>query len=356
MKGSKIDKETNGRILTFLNMNWSISMIIKELKINNIYVSKAHVLRLKNGMLNNSNETLNINKKEHKRTRKNNIINEKKIKRLKSMASKPNPISQAQMAKRLDISESSVRYHLKNTIGFSLVSKKKVHHLTVREKDIRMKRSKLLFPFIKDNLDKIISTDEKFYRLDDCNKETKRLYIKKGQNRKVVSTYKKSKSFCKGIMVWAGISLNGKTNIYFAEPGVKISADYYISNILKPFIEKDLKSLYPNNNGILQQDSAPSHTSSKTLNFLEIQNVKFIPPYMWTPNSPDNTPCDYWLWSELDRRISYRKARTIKGLKKVLKDEFEKIPQESIKKAFLAWPTRCKNIYKANGGNIENFI
>lgn len=155
-------------------------------------------------------------------------------------------------------------------------------------------------------------------------------------------------------MVWAGIGLKGRTKLYFVKPGVKINAAYYIENILKPLVYSDLKRLYPNGEGILQQDSAPSHTANLTLKYLKEEKVKFIPPYKWTPNSPDNSPCDYFLWGELSRRVAKRKASTIEGLKKILQDEYDKIPQESINNAMKAWLKRCRLIYKYKGLQIEN--
>lgn len=41
-----------------------------------------------------------------------------------------------------------------------------------------------------------------------------------------------------GFMVWAGISSYGKTSLRFVKPGVKINSDYYINNILKPFLSR----------------------------------------------------------------------------------------------------------------------
>ena len=49
----------------------------------------------------------------------------------------------------------------------------------------------------------------------------------------------------------------------------------------------------------LQQDGAPSHTAKNTINYLERENVLFIEPQMWPPNSPDLNPVDYAVWGAL---------------------------------------------------------
>jgi len=49
----------------------------------------------------------------------------------------------------------------------------------------------------------------------------------------------------------------------------------------------------------LQQDGAPSHTSKNTINYLKRENISFIEPQMWPPNSPDLNPVDYAVWGAL---------------------------------------------------------
>ncbi|CAF1450128.1 unnamed protein product [Rotaria sp. Silwood1] len=49
----------------------------------------------------------------------------------------------------------------------------------------------------------------------------------------------------KGFMVWGGISSRGKTNLRFVEPGTKINSNYYINNILQPFLRQDIPRLFP---------------------------------------------------------------------------------------------------------------
>jgi len=50
-------------------------------------------------------------------------------------------------------------------------------------------------------------------------------------------------------------------------------------------------------------DGAPSHTAKNTINYLKMENVSFIEPQMWPPNSPDLNPVDYAVWGALQQQV-----------------------------------------------------
>lgn len=259
------------------------------------------------------------------------------------------------MANKLNTSHQLVNYHLKKTLKFKKYKKRKVHKLNDKQKEGRFKNSWRMYLFLKDNLEKVISTDEKILTLNECNQKSDIQYLQSHENKFNVEPKPVQKQ-SKSIMVWAGICKNGRANLYFVKPGTKIDAGYYQNYILKQFIDNDYCRLYSNNDGILQQDSAPSHKAKSTIKYLEDNKVKFIHPDLWTANSPDNSPCDYFLWSHMLRQLKFRKATTIEGLKKVLKQVYFEIPQEFINNAIDAWPKRCRLIRSQRGGNIENLL
>lgn len=209
--------------------------------------------------------------------------------------------------------------------------------------------------FLRKNLSKIITTDEKLFHLSQTGVQTPFYYKKRGDRRRCLATHAQ-RSFPKSVMVWAGISMNGKTKLRFVTQGVKINSEHYQKNIMKPFIEEDLIRLYPNGDGILQQDSAPSHTSKSTLQFLRSEGINFIPPELWTPNSPDNAPMDFNIWSWMERELKKRKVNTVLGLKRALIDIWDSLPQDHIDKVLNHWPKRCMSIYQNRGNNIEHLF
>lgn len=192
----------------------------------------------------------------------------------------------------------------------------------------------------------------KLFYLDNTNGQTKIQYVTKGEKFNVVVPLETS-NFQKSVMVWAGICSNGKTKLRFIKPGGKIYASYYIKHVLKPFIRYDVPRLYPNGNYIFYQDSAPSHRSTKTLNYLDEKNIRYVTPEQWLPHSPDCAPCDYFLWGYLKNCLKYKKLETIEQMKKVLKSVYNKVPQEMIERALRSWPKRYGQIYYAKGHQIE---
>lgn len=205
---------------------------------------------------------------------------------------------------------------------------------------------------MRQNLDKIITTDEKLFHLSHGAGKSKFFYKKPGDKSRSFAAYR-DKGKPKSVMVWGGVSKNGKTELIFVQPGVKIGADYYINQVLKP-LKQDMQRLYPDGSGILQQDSAPAHTSKKTIEFLKNEKINYIPPDLWTPNSPDNVPMDYCIWSWMVTQLNRRRISTLVGLKRALKEVWNSIPQELIDRTLDSWPKRSSLIHKNKGDNIEH--
>lgn len=92
------------------------------------------------------------------------------------------------------------------------------------------------------------------------------------------------------VMVWAGISRKGATNICLINSSID-SAGY--QEILRTHLLLFLETVLPN--GQFQQDNAPCHMSLSTRRFLETNNVRLL---RTPPESPDLNPIEY-VWHEL---------------------------------------------------------
>ena len=81
--------------------------------------------------------------------------------------------------------------------------------------------------------------------------------------------YHETSRFTKKVMVSAGVSWNGKTDIHFIDTNkTNVNSESYIK-LLDDGLLPDCRRLYPENDFIFQQDGAPSHTSNATQTHLE---------------------------------------------------------------------------------------
>jgi len=102
----------------------------------------------------------------------------------------------------------------------------------------------------------------------------------------------------------------------------------------------------------LSQDGAPSHTAKNTINYLKRENVSFIKPQMWSPNSPDLNPVDYAVWGALQQHN--RKFTTVDQLKQAIVEEWNKLSQRFIDRSIDEWRRRLTRVVQQQGGHTEH--
>lgn len=344
----KFDKRLIGQVQAFLELRWSHRIIQTHFKKKGIAISLSHISRIKNSKLGSMQ-----NNAKPKRSGRPSKLKKSDLQKLDKMTSKPDPPTQASMAKALNVSQQVVSYQLKQKLKKKCHKKPKCHHLSERSVQIRRQRSWPLYKLLrKDRWRQFITTDEAWIYLSDTNAKSNVQYLSRGQNRRDL-TPSTTVPHPKGVMVWMGISAHGVTKPRFVKPGAKINSEYYIQKILKPFLKDDYRRLYPNGDAVFHQDSAPSHASKVTQKFLTDQQVQFLRPEQWIPNSPDAAPCDYFLWGHLKNKLNKRRISTLRGLQRAIREEVKKIPQEMILRALKSWPKRCRQIYYAGGRHIE---
>ena len=98
------------------------------------------------------------------------------------------------------------------------------------------------------------------------------------------------------VMVWAGISVNGKTDLYVIENGTSMALLYCIE-ILDQFVRPYTGSA--GRDFILVDDSAHPHHANITDIYLERETVMCID---WPAGSPDLNPIEY-AWDMLQLAV-----------------------------------------------------
>jgi len=102
--------------------------------------------------------------------------------------------------------------------------------------------------------------------------------------------------FSRSVMVSVAVSKVGKTSVAFVDPSAKVDSNYYCTRVLGQSLLPDITAKCGLHKWTIQQDYAPSHNARNTIVYLRGENVAFIEPDMWPPNSPLFNPLNYAIW------------------------------------------------------------
>jgi len=157
---------------------------------------------------------------------------------------------------------------------------------------------------------------------------------------------------------YAGVSWIGKTE-FFSSTLKRLKSTRKPTLTLKTSLLPECRRLYPNNDFVFLQDSAPSHRAKATQNFLRDNTPDFISSQEWTPHSLYLNPLDYSVWDILPELV-YEGRREpfayLKDLQNVIRDKWHDIDDQTVRKAILHWKRRLAAMAKQNGGPIQHIF
>src|SRR6218665_1251177 len=184
------------------------------------------------------------------------------------------------------------------------------------------------------------------------------VYAQTRKKRDVLSTrlIRERQHFSRNVMVSVAISKMGKSRIVVIEPDAKVYSQYYCRNVLGDGLLPDIRAICQHHN--LQQDGDPSHTAKNTrpMEYLRRENISFIGPDMYPPNSPDLNPVDYDVCGVLQQMVYRRTSFTrVDQLKETIVTEWTKLSQRFIDRAIDQWRRRLQCVVQQQGGHIEHF-
>ncbi|MCJ8746514.1 hypothetical protein PDJAM_G00142610 [Pangasius djambal] len=126
------------------------------------------------------------------------------------------------------------------------------------------------------------------------------------------------------VMVWGGISMEGRTDLYRLDNGT-LTAIRYRDEILGPILRPYAGAVGPG--FLLVHDSAWPHVARVCRQFLEDEGIDTIE---WPPRSPDLNPI--MLWDFMFQSIRRHQApQTVQELSDALVQIWEEIPQDTIR-------------------------
>jgi hypothetical protein len=299
-----------GYILALSEEKYSYSMIIKRCKAIGFSVSKYKIHNiLKYKGFKSPQHCLGLEKKSKNRLRKSRST--ETIQKVKKQITKEHPPTQRHLAISLGTSVSSINRIINKDLDLKMSKKRSVHRLRLKHINERKQNCRLLYEnhLASDKWKYVVTLDEAWLYLSDCNKHRAIFYRKRGE-KKFQTWFKESReSFPKGFMIVAGFGYNGKLTIRRIEKNAKINSSYYQEHILKPIFYEEIPNLYPGlcDKVEVHQNKASSHTSASTLQFLQNitseTKIKAIPFDHIPVKSPDASPMDFCAFGQLKRAL-----------------------------------------------------
>ena len=222
---------------------------------------------------------------------------------------------------------------------------KKANHKPPLSKEHRAARVDFAKKYIDfgDNWSPIMFSDEKKFNLDGPDG----FHYFWSDLRKEEKIFSKRQFGGGSVMVWAGISFNGTTDIAFLTPKMN-SEDYQKvleSHLIPVFHE------FCGTNGTFQQDNAPIHNSFSTRTWLSSQNIQIM---NWPSRSPDLSPIEN-VWGTLSRKV-YQNGRQFSSkseLEKAISYEWTTIDQNYIQDLILSMKERLISVIEKKGAETS---
>lgn len=262
-----------------------------------------------------------------------------------------------QLAKDLDVSDRSMRRILKTKLNVRPLKKNKSQELTLLQRQKRLNRSKELIRLLDcGQLPNLVFSDESTFCVEQhLNRQNDRVWLKGRVSDHSEDLRVTRRQGAAQVMVWAAVHENGRSPLVFlpmGPKGVKINQQVYREQVLEAYLIPWAQNEFGSEPWTFQQDSAPSHKAIATQSFLRNNVPHFISTDLWPPSSPDLNPLDFSIWGILKAKACSKKHSSLEALKQTLTREWNRISQNVIRAACMAFRKRLSLVVKAKGGNI----
>lgn len=204
----------------------------------------------------------------------------------------------------------------------------------------RLKFAKEHLHWTSANWSKVLWSDESKFNLfsSDGISHVRRPKNQRNHIRYIVPTVKHGGG---SVMVWGCFSRDGVGPLFHIEG--KMDAIKYgsiVTENMLPFARNSMTRGW-----IYQQDNDPKHTSSYVKGVFKRHKIKVLE---WPSQSPDLNPIEH-LWEELDRAVRTRNFTNKHQMKKILEDEWNKLPLTKLTKLVDSMPSRCAAVIASQG-------
>ncbi|GFU54902.1 transposable element Tcb2 transposase [Trichonephila clavipes] len=142
-----------------------------------------------------------------------------------------------------------------------------------------------------------------------------------------------------GVLVYGGISIDGRTDLYIIRDG-PLTARRYRNEILRPIVVPYAAAI--GDDFILMDDNSRPHRVNLVEDSLFEEGIVRMD---WPACSPDLNSIEH-VWDALGRRVAGRQPlpQTLQELERALLEEWDRIPQLVINSLIDSMPQRCSTL------------
>ena len=141
------------------------------------------------------------------------------------------------------------------------------------------------------------------------------------------------------VMVWAGISTQGKTYLHVIDNGT-LTTERYVNEILDVHVCPYAGAICPD--FILMDDNAHAYRARIINQYLEQAAIVRLD---WPARSPDLNPIEH-AWDMPQKAISSRQVQpaTVRELREALIEEWAQLPQHKLCRLIGSMRRRCQDV------------
>ncbi|GFU56362.1 transposable element Tcb2 transposase [Trichonephila clavipes] len=191
----------------------------------------------------------------------------------------------------------------------------------------------------------LFSDESRFSLSSDCSRQL--IWRKSGTAYRPENIQEKDRYLTCGIMVWAGIMINGRTRLHVVANGT-MRGQRYIDEVLLPHVHLFRGAV--GDKFVFMDDNATCHRTLAVQNCLYSEGIQRL---VWPARSPDLKPIEI-VWDALGRQVAGRNNPPTKRntLIRALTEEWDTLPQQLLDNVVQSMVRRVECCITLHGGHI----
>ena len=288
--------------------------------------------------------------KNKKKTGRPTSLTAARRSRLKKLTNHRKGVSQRRLARKFEVSQSTICRQLKK-IKISCRKREKTPKYTEKQQQKAKILCSKLSNFLHRNKVSLILDDEKYFTFSGSNMPgNDNYYTNDIQKCPDDIRFVGKEKFPKKVLVWIAISEHGISRpVIRPSKSESIKSNLYINECLQKKLLPFIKKYHSNVNYVFWPDLASSHYSKQTVAWMS-ENVNFVPKNLNPPNVPQARPIEnFWgclaqkvyegdwgakteqqLISRIESKIKEFDLKFVQSLLKGVKAKIKKIGQHGV--------------------------